>query len=288
MENNYILPIISQLNAETPPPLNKVNIIFYNICNQGKVPFIQFILYKNLLGSLTLPTLEFSEPSNFIEEVQSLGKNCVESLIVNNYNTRDFEYKGWQEYENDIYVFVNFSSLSITNTYITDLDMYAFVSLSNIIQYGKYVFTPITLSICQYFKYFLDVFLLQDSKCEIQPVPVIGYSIQPWNACQFTNIFGITEVRDHAIRHYKLNRDFDELTKTFFNMNVDINHNISKYGLNIIAITGENSKFVCGELSLSEETFEDNDLILFNKDNICSVVFKNHLCQVPLSCYKLS
>ena len=282
MENNYSLPIISQLNAENPPPLNKVNVIFYNICNQGKVPFIQFILSNNLLGSLSLPTLEFSEQSNFVEEVQSLGKNCVESLIINNYNIRDFEYKGWHEYENEIYVFVDFSSLSITNTYITDLDMYAFVSLSSIIQYGQFLCSPITLPVCQYFKYFLDAFLLQDDKCEIQPIPIIGYAIQSWEACQFTNIFGITEVRDHTIRHYKLNRDFDEIMNSYAN----IDNKTIKYGLNIIAVTGGNSKFICDKLS--EEMFNDNDLIILNEDNICSVVFKNHLCQVPLSCYKLS
>ena len=285
MENNYSLPIISQLNAENHQSLHKVNVIYYNICNQGKVTFIQFILYNNLLGSLSLPTLEFSEQSNFIEEIQSLGKICVESLIVNNYNTRDFEYKGWHEYENEIYVFVDFSSLSITNTYITDLDMYAFVSLSNIIQYGKFLYTPITLPTCQYFKYFLDAFLLQDNKCEIQPIPIIGYAIQPWAACQFTNIFGITEVRDHTIRHYKLNRDFDEIIKTYSDID-NIDNKAIKYGLNIIAIIAENSKFICNELS--EEMFNDNDLIILNENNSCSVVFKNHLCQVPLSCYKLS
>ena len=280
MENNYILPIISDLNAETPPPLNKVNMIFYNICTQGKVPFIQVILSNNVLNSFTIPTLEFSEPSAFIEEVQCLGKNCVESLIVNNYNIRDFEYKGWHEYKNEIYVFVDFSSLSITNTYITDLDMYAFVPLSNIIQYGKYLHTPITLLTCQYFKYFIDVFLLQNSKCENLPIPIISYAIQPWAACQFTNTFGITEVRDHAIRHYTLHRDLDELMKTFSN------NSQSNCGLNIIAITGENIKFAFEDLT--EEMFEENDVIICNNDNICSVVFKNHLCQVPLSCYKLS
>lgn len=290
MDTNYILPIISELTTQNNHAFKDIHIIIYSVEYQGKLPFLQILLEKNATNSLQFPLVKWNDDIDLIQEIQIRAKNSVESLVVNHYSLRDFEWKGFHidiNNKEEMYVLVDISIIdNYFHTYLSDSCF--FVCLPDIINQGKLYNFRIDESVTTYFKCNLEKYIIQDNQYNLIPLPVMGYALQNMDKAVFTNMFGISEeivfgVSSEDIvqnlRCYQLYTDFDEVIK--YGRMYSEGNNI-KWCINRIAVIGNST---CNmNRDITEKVFGEYDIVIRNNS---TMVFKDYFCQVPLTFFSI-
>jgi hypothetical protein len=184
--------------------LEYIHICPYEVNNEGKYPFLKFLLYKNAI----LNKLEFLNISllnrrcnNTFSVLDLTKKRLYEIVNYENYN--DFcdkiDINGFYIYETDVFVFID-----VTKCKLKINDIYSDNDLMFTLIYE--IFT--TNYVCNFkidvfvFKFFNDnykfCFLIEDN-CENYEIPMVGYVGKPENKINFTYIFGETTKDKNAI-----------------------------------------------------------------------------------------
>ena len=121
LDNNYNYAILNKL-TETPSH-NNFNICYlcvYNINTENNCyPYISYLFKKTFIQTLSLPYIFFNKNQKYDENenykeliLQSkilLMKYFINNLFINrkNIELEDITFKGFLEYDNDLYMFLN-------------------------------------------------------------------------------------------------------------------------------------------------------------------------------------
>lgn len=213
MENNEYIPkeptfynyiAKEKLLSELPNTLRNysvVNILAYEIDNQGKIPFMKFILTKTLDEKLILPIISIFRELN-TEEFVSYTKFCLYGLLLHNdfevFN-RTIEFNGFYEYDGKLYIFFDITKciIKLNNTYRSSNIW--FVLLDEIVNHKHICNIKIDNEISDFFfnnEEFCFIYDKTNSKYEVPSVAYVGKKAEMLN---FTYTFGEPKKNKNSI-----------------------------------------------------------------------------------------
>jgi hypothetical protein len=231
--------------------IEKVNYCGYQIVNNGKYPFLQFLLYKNnnLLNKHSDQLTFISNNTN-----KYYNNNYIDTSLLISYS------------ENYLYKFLFFFNKDITETSILykgftiiDTEMYMFFDLTEcklliddiyssnnlwfalpteILNEKMLSGLKIAEDVTDFFKFNSRINYLYDKNNERYELPVVSYVCKPENKTNFTYIFGVSPEDNQSIfGPYYYFTNYENAIKEAREPN-------SKFGIIRIALFLERTKLV--------------------------------------------
>jgi len=156
----------------------------YTINTLFKIPFVQFILIKNIFSQIfEMPILKNSNK----DEIEKYLSNILNSDIMN------IEFDGYYDYDNKLYMCFDISK---TNIEILVNDVYfdnniKLVLLYELIVERKYCNVQIYENVIDFFINNLEIMKIENENKETCEIPIVGYVGKPTQQkINFTLIFG--------------------------------------------------------------------------------------------------
>ena len=184
------------LKLDLPSELETYDCVFmcpYNINNDGKFPFLKFLLTNSVINkTLNFPIVPVFK--NFDKyELINFTKICLFGLMgLNDYEkfNDNIEFNGFYETNNNLYLFFDISNCnpqiydtySNNNLWLTLLD--------EILNHKKMCNMDIDEYVTDFFKLNESFCFLTDKNEDSYEIPVVGYVKKPENKLNFTYIFG--------------------------------------------------------------------------------------------------
>lgn len=182
---------------------NKIKNIFicgYRVNNTELFPFLNF-LFKNDIETkeLVFPSLSSNELSSDI--ISSIAKK-IPSLFYNIVTDDKYEYKGFYYYENNIYLFFDFTNckLIIINVYRNSIIWS--VLTDEIINIKHVCNIKINSIISDFFNKNMDFTILKDKNNKIYEIPCVTYIGKEVSKLNFTYIFGASKPDNNLLFGY--------------------------------------------------------------------------------------
>ena len=171
-----------------------INICCYEVNNNGKYPFLKFLLLKNMvLQNLSFPKIPISSYI-YIEKLIDYTKIYLyELLLLKDYDefVNTIEINGfYEDNKGEIFLFLN-----LTNCKLVINDVYSenniwFGLVDEILNKKQICNMKIHNLTYQFFNENYDFCILLDENNEAYEIPVAGYVGKPENKLNFTYIFG--------------------------------------------------------------------------------------------------
>jgi len=244
-------------------PTNDYNSIYicpYVINNNSKFPFLRFLLIKQMFDLDFLEIPIFGNLNS--EELLGYSKTFLFNLLILNENKiclNDFEFKGYYEFNNNLYLFIDITKceLIIKDIYISNNLWLALID--EILNTKHLCNIPINNSISNFFINNDFFCFLLNNKNESFEIPITGYVDKEENKLNFTYIFGESRSEMNSMfGPYYYFTNFNESFKNSYNNYVkrekqdkqdkqdkqEKKNNYSKYGLVRFALFTGLTKYI--------------------------------------------
>ena len=234
-----------------------VHVCAYNIHSSGKIPYLQYFLYKHHEIKNPSITHKFNFPKFIYNNQIELLTKCMTTIQILSssfYKEPSFELKGYLKYNNQYYVFYDCSNLIIDTLKMTKSNDLWLAVIDEIINYQNICGFEIEPNVIDFFHSFYDLnYLINDIKVPYE-MPKIAYSICENKKINFVSTFGIS-IKNDLFGNYYYFTDYNSAIQ-------QINKN-EIYGLircilflgNIKYITNENEY---DDSDIAKKMIEDN------------------------------
>jgi len=217
---------------------SKIYICAYQVNNNGKYPFLQFLFEHNsrYLDQLVLPEMVFSE--NFdTENIKNYSTIYLFHTILKKMTFSEFTSKiifnGFHVYNNELYLFYD-----LTNIHLEINDVYRdspirFCLINEILNSSKLCDIPISQYAYDFFTFNYNFCLLTNEKDEIYETPIVGYVAKPENKLNFSYVFGETIQKDKnaILGPYFYFTSFKNAVKLSYNITSNSKSGIVRFAL---------------------------------------------------------
>ena len=181
------------LNASTTFTLSDINskkneiyLCGYTINNKNIIPFNQFLLYKTAENTLVLP--KFVVPRKSPANILDLANEYIFQLL----NTKDYAYKGYNKYNDRVYLYFDFTQSNLNvNTISREKSTIWYALVDELLNIKHVCGLPIDSSVTDYFNHHLDLLFLKDSSHKSYEIPMIAYASVNSQMLTYTHAFGI-------------------------------------------------------------------------------------------------
>lgn len=154
-----------------------IMLCLYSINSEGKYPFLQYLLAKNNLDVLSLPTLPIYNSFNK-ENLVSYSKVFLSGiLLVDNFElfNNEIEFNGFYEFDKNLYLFFDMTNckLNFDDTYSSCPIRY--VLIDEIINHKNICNIKISDDTTNFFLRNESISYLYDQNNEAYEIPIVGY-----------------------------------------------------------------------------------------------------------------
>lgn len=312
-QNDYIYKGIELLNEDLDllNDIDKqiINIVCFHINNEGKLPFMQFLMYNNygipFLGctfqEFIFPLLEINEDvkSNIQLSVKNQIKYLLSIIGCSHNNDDEIIIKGLYNNCNKYYLFVDISEISITPLYLKKTTPVWFALTNEIINQQHICNIPISKNVQDLLLSDYKLFTITNLQGENIQNPIVVYEGSHFKQTEFQSIFGVSKKDNNYVLLYSINDAFkngswNNTGKSELKFNKQITDNeFGRYsfgGINRIALIYSLNEYVnTDELAIdeSEVFFDGCDLITCVKNGNQVAIIKDYNQQVSLSYHKI-
>ena len=177
--------------------IEKICICAYKLNNTNLYPFLNFLL-KNDCENNELVFIEYNSnilSPNIIEKTYEFLKSIFNNMLLDN----NFEYKGYHYYNNNIYLFFDFTNckLRVNNIYRKSIIWPTLVD--EIINKKNVCNIKINLTVIDFFNNNLEFTLLKDKNNKIYEIPSVVYIGKEHSKVNFTYVFGASKPDNNEI-----------------------------------------------------------------------------------------
>jgi hypothetical protein len=166
----------------------------YTINNMSKFPFLQFLLIKNIfeLEFIEVTIFEKNNPDDFLNFSKTILFNLLNSCdnINNLNNLNDVDFKGYYEYNNNLYLFFDITNCELNLNDIYFSNTLWLVLLDEILNYRHLCNIKINKSITNFFTNNDAFCFLLNKEYNSYEIPITGYVEKEEKKLNFTYIFG--------------------------------------------------------------------------------------------------
>jgi len=213
MENNEYIPknpnfynyiAKEKLLTELPNTLGNysvINISAYGIENQGKIPFMKFILTKTLDEKLIFPIISIFRELN-TQEFVSYTKFCLFGLLLFDdfeFFDKTIEFNGFYEYDGKLYIFFDITKCNIKINNIYRSNNLWFGLLDEIVNHKHICNIKIDSKLCDFFFNNEEFCFLYDKNNNKYEVPSVAYVGKNEELLNFTYTFGEPKKNKNSI-----------------------------------------------------------------------------------------
>jgi hypothetical protein len=249
---------------------NEINVCPYEVKNEGKYPFLNFLFFKNIFNYLSFLKINISNDNENFESILNLIKlSLFQNLSLDNFDkyNENIVIDGFYEYNCDLFLFIN-----ITDCKLIIDDIYSqcnlwFAIVDEILNNRKVCNLKLDPLSYRFFNNNYDFCILLDEKNEAYENPIVAYVGKQDNKLNFTYIFGETQSDKNAILgpHYYFT-SFENAIKNAYelNKNGDIKN---KSGIVRFALFVGNTKYInnfpndyIDDSEIKQQRLNDDDL----------------------------
>jgi hypothetical protein len=209
---SYNYPGLEYFNEEFPTHLKEddnVHICAYNINSLNKYPFIQYFLYKPYgETSFSFPTIIYKNDMDLLTKSMTV----INVLCSSYYKDTLFNYKGFIQEEDDVYLFFDCSHMKIDTVKINEFNDLWLAIIDEIINYKSVYGFHIDDYVVDLFHNYEKLSYLTDDEDSHHPMPIIGYSKCDVNAIDFISTFGIQQ-ENRFLGNYYYFSDYETVLK---------------------------------------------------------------------------
>jgi hypothetical protein len=316
LEVNLLETVINDVSNKN------VKLIYYHINRDGIYPFFQIMLYNYYYSlpfigykeqNLTFPCLIYNNIdisiSNYISEYL---KESLEPMFKDKHvdGLEEIITKGFCVYKDEIYIFIDISSINIDKLYLTKTSEIWFGMLSEIIN-TKHI---CNISISKEVNHFIINNIEYFCKIEdvLYPLPEVVYVGNHLKRVEFQSMFGVSKIDNEYGYHYNfsyslkdalINGKFAKDKLPEFRFGKRLTDDDGKYiegGINRIAILLDKTKYINKEDVMKliennewEEYIKNYNCIFIISNNIncndnISIIMQDYKRQIPLSYHKIN
>ena len=277
-----------------------VRLVCYHVNTEGKYPFMQFLLYNNygmpFLGNY-FQELDFPLVEITTNDIHTNVNNKIEYFLTNIYcdvtDTTNIKIKGHFKKNNQYYLFVDISNITITPLYLKKTTSTWFGLINEIINNRSVCDIPVSNNVYDLLvsdERFITLNDLENNTFRNADVVYVG---SYFKQTEFQSIFGISKQNDNYQFLYSIQDAFKNggwnssgKSETKFNKNITDNA-WGRYiagGINRIALLSYLQK------NVNNETFhfDDCDLINTNVNDKPTAIIKDVNQQVSLSYHRIN
>lgn len=176
---------------KTNNEIGKFYICGYRINDSNLYPFLNFLLKNDFeSGQLILP---FYKPNTIPNDIISKIKNSLNSIFYNIIVDNKYEFKGSYYYENDVYLFFDFTNCKLIINNIHKNSIIWPTLIDEIINKKNVCNIKINSHVSDFFNKNLDFILLKDRREKIYETPFVAYVGKEISKTNFTYIFGVSK-----------------------------------------------------------------------------------------------
>jgi hypothetical protein len=178
--------------------IKKVFICGYEVNNEGKFPFLKFLLNKNILNKLEFMQISLYNSDDITSEyLTEQTKKYLYKLLICESDYIEFTEKllfyGFYIYKGDIYIFVDLTNCKLNINDVYSENTLWFTLINEIINTKRLCNFDIDPFVTKFFSENFDFCVLENDKNEIYETPIVGYVAKPENKLKFTYTFGETK-----------------------------------------------------------------------------------------------
>lgn len=185
------------INIKSANTYNKVFVCAYKVVDDGRSPFIQYLLYKeSKINMLDFPNFNYISPEHSINySTILLNKFLFKYNSESNNYFSNCIYNGNAEYLNNLYLFFD-----ITKCKVNIYDVYSdnkiwFAIMDEIVNHKKLCNFQIEPNICDFFVNNESFIFLQNENSQNYELPVVAYINSTKEKTIFTYTFGVIKTK---------------------------------------------------------------------------------------------
>jgi hypothetical protein len=187
---------------QTSQIINKINLCIYEVNNEGKYPFLKFLLTKdNYFENLMMPYIPVYTDLD-TEQAYNYVKIYLFALLsldnFDNFN-ENIVFNGFYMSADNIYLFIDITNLKLNLYDIYYENNNRFVLIDEIINHTHVNNIKIDLQVSKFFLQNIDFCFLRNENDEKYEIPIVGYVGKEETMLNFTYTFGETKKDKNAI-----------------------------------------------------------------------------------------
>ena len=202
--------IESTVYLEPSPDIVTINIVIYFVTTTSKLPFLQFILYKN---DESLNFVRFlhkpSSTSKLMKKCQEILHSVVKAFKEDREDSNAFEYKGYTEFQNDMFLFFQLEENIFDTHLLFDMNDLCVVLVDEILNQSKVdCLGLIDQNVIDFMSSNLDFAVLLDSEDKCYESPCVCYYGTTKKKTEFYSTFGVPPVATTGNHFIYVFKDF--------------------------------------------------------------------------------
>lgn len=184
--------------------IKQINICSYEVNNEGKFPFLKFLLTNNNVDNvLSFPYIPYYDSLNS-EQLINFTKILLFGLVsLENANFDDFNmniiFNGFYDFENELYLFIDLTNYKANINDIYTNSESRFVLIDEILNQGHVCNITIDNCVSRFFTNNSNFCVLLDKNGENYEIPVACYVGQEEKKLNFTYTFGVSKKNNSFI-----------------------------------------------------------------------------------------
>jgi hypothetical protein len=252
-----------------------IKVCGYEVNNTGKLPFLKYLLIKNMFDELVFPKFDldyYNKLDNLIDYI----KICFhEMFLLNDFDgfSEKIVINGFYEFNCELFIFIDLThcELNIDDRYSSNYTWFALID--EILNCKKICNLKIDNNVSKFFHNNYDFCLLLDSNNEAYESPIVAFVGKQENKLNFTYIFGESPKDNNAILGpYYYFTDYDNAINDSFNCSKHLINN--NCGVVRFALFTGTTKYIenylldkCDSSEIKQERLND-ELLNKNKEQL--------------------
>jgi len=178
-----------KLSLNTSICIDKYDTVFaccYDINNDGKYPFLRYLLTNKFNVSFNFPIILMSKNCNNLNKLVDLTKQILK--LSNNCH-----FNGFYEYNNNLYLFFDVTKQFNNDNIDTCKSNFWLGLMDEIVNHHAICNMPINEHVADFFEANSFFCFLKDENDINYEIPFVGFTLKPENKLQFTHMFGETK-----------------------------------------------------------------------------------------------
>lgn len=289
--NYYPLNNLKTKNFILNHSYQNIDICLFKIINYNNRPFLLFNLYKNTNNELHWPIIDNFNNINYnFNNFNNINDISQQILIQLQKIYTHLKYTGYYLFNNRILLCFYYDTTHSID-YINVINNLYWISISEILNYKKYLNYNISNNIIKFFLCNSKFIYLKNKKNQNLDIPIIGYFGSNYKLINYISKYGNLKQNINSsfgscyyFGNYVLSMNYIVFSKS---------KNIHKYGLIRYAIFLDKVKFILHDNYISKFDWYSYDSICinkYNKYNLCETkyIIKNYNNFIPLSIYYMN
>jgi len=195
--------------ADVSSKKNEIYLCGYTINNKNILPFNQFLLFKTPENTLVLP--KFTVPRKSPANILDLATEYISQIL----NTKDYTYKGYNKYNDCVYLYFDFTKSNLNiNTICREKCSIWYTLVDELLNVKHVSGLPIDSVVTDYFNHHLELLFLKDSNNKSYEIPMIAYASVNKQMLTYTHAFGVKKTHHSLLgTHYYFTNYENSLTQ---------------------------------------------------------------------------